>query len=155
MSDRPSTADAFGEPAPTLVDPLQDIKGVKRVARGMVLIEPEDLQSKTTIELLPEMKRARYNGRIIALGAPRLLDNGNELPHDFAVGDRVVFSMVMETFEVVVGGKRVLATDVENVMFSIDDAANLELEVNKGAEDEIRKAKRDMARARVPLALPR
>ena len=60
---------------------------------GYALIEPVEIEKKTpTGIVLPDTHEEKsQKGKIIALGAPRMTDSGQEIKPDFKVGDEVVY----------------------------------------------------------------
>jgi chaperonin GroES len=58
-----------------------------------ILIKP--LQTETTSKsgiILPENKEKPHKGEVVAVGAGKILDNGNRSPIDVQVGDVVYFT---------------------------------------------------------------
>ena len=87
--------------------PLQDRVVVRRVA--------EDERSKGGIIIPDTAKEKPQEGEVVAVGPGRIDDNGNRVPLDVAVGDRVIYSKYGGT-EVKFGGDEFLVLSARDVL---------------------------------------
>ena len=54
--------------------------------------DPEELKTKSGIVLPDAAKEKPQEGTVIAVGTGRILDNGQKVPHEVKVGDKVLYS---------------------------------------------------------------
>jgi len=62
--------------------------------RGKVVIRKDKLKDETEAGVIYQEKENRkfFTGEILSIGLPVLDNNGNPLPYDYEVGDRVMVS---------------------------------------------------------------
>ncbi len=87
--------------------PLHDRVLVKRVK--------EEEKSKGGIIIPDTAKEKPQEGEVVAVGPGRIDDNGNRVPLDVAVGDRVLYSKYGGT-EVKYGGQEFLVLSARDVL---------------------------------------
>lgn len=70
-----------------------------RLLRGRVQIRPDEEPKRigsiiipgTVVQKDPRNRTIPRTGVVMAMGAPRQTKHGHEVPHGFAVGDRVIY----------------------------------------------------------------
>ena len=60
--------------------------------RVVVKPEPEELKTKSGIVLPDSAKEKPQEGTVIAVGSGRVLDNGQKIPVEVKIGDKVIYS---------------------------------------------------------------
>ena len=75
--------------------------------------DPEELKTKSGIVLPDAAKEKPQEGTVIAVGTGRILDNGQKVPHEVKVGDKVLYSKY--------GGTEVKVEDEEYIILSERD----------------------------------
>jgi chaperonin GroES len=60
--------------------------------RVVVKPEPEEQTTKSGIVLPDSAKEKPQEGTVVAVGTGRVLDNGQRIPLDVKVGDRIIYS---------------------------------------------------------------
>jgi chaperonin GroES len=58
----------------------------------LVKPEPEELKTKSGIVLPDSAKEKPQEGTIVAVGSGRILDNGQKVPLEVKVGDKIIYS---------------------------------------------------------------
>ncbi len=72
--------------------------------------------------ILPDTAKEKpQEGRVLAVGAGRTLDNGTKLSMDVKVGDRIIYSKYSGS-EIKLEGKEYLIISEKDVLAVIDDA---------------------------------
>ncbi len=72
--------------------------------------------------ILPDTAKEKpQEGRVLAVGTGRTLDNGNKLSMDVKVGDRIIYSKYSGS-EIKLEGKEYLIISEKDVLAVIDDA---------------------------------
>jgi chaperonin GroES len=72
--------------------------------------------------ILPDTAKEKpQEGRVLAVGTGRTLDNGNKLSMDVKVGDRIIYSKYSGS-EIKVDGKEYLIISEKDVLAVFDDA---------------------------------
>jgi chaperonin GroES len=86
-----------------------------------VLIERVEADDKTTggIILPDTAKEKPKQGKVLALGEGKLLENGQRVPFQVKVGDRVLFSSYAGN-EVQVDGKEYLVMSEDDILAVVD-----------------------------------
>lgn len=82
-----------------------------------VLVEVDVEESKTTGGiLLPDTAQKKsQKGTVIAIGSGKVLDNGERLPFEVAVGDRVLFAKYSGV-DIEEGGKKFLLLSERDIL---------------------------------------
>lgn len=82
-----------------------------------VLVEVDVEESKTAGGiLLPDTAQKKsQKGTVIAIGSGKVLDNGERLPFEVAVGDRVLFAKYSGV-DIEEGGKKVLLLSERDIL---------------------------------------
>ena len=82
-----------------------------------VLVEVDVEESKTAGGiLLPDTAQKKsQKGTVIAIGSGKVLDNGERLPFEVAVGDRVLFAMYSGV-DIEEGGKKFLLLSERDIL---------------------------------------
>ena len=82
-----------------------------------ILIQPLEAETTTASGLvIPDTAKEKpQEGKVIATGPGRIDDNGNRVPLDVAVGDRVIYSKYGGT-EVKFGGDEFLVLSARDVL---------------------------------------
>ena len=82
-----------------------------------VLVEVDVEESKTAGGiLLPDTAQKKsQKGTVIAIGSGKVLDNGERLPFEVAVGDRVLFAKYSGV-DIEEGGKKFLLLSVRDIL---------------------------------------
>ena len=82
-----------------------------------VLVEVDVEESKTAGGiLLPDTAQKKYQkGTVIAIGSGKVLDNGERLPFEVAVGDRVLFAKYSGV-DIEEGGKKFLLLSERDIL---------------------------------------
>lgn len=75
--------------------------------------DPEELKTKSGIVLPDAAKEKPQEGTVIAVGTGRILDNGQKVPHEVKVGDKVLYSKY--------GGTEVKVEEEEYIILSERD----------------------------------
>jgi chaperonin GroES len=75
--------------------------------------DPEEIKTKSGIVLPDTAKEKPQEGTVIAVGTGRILDNGQKVPHEVKVGDKVLYSKY--------GGTEVKVDDEEYIILSERD----------------------------------
>jgi chaperonin GroES len=60
--------------------------------RVVVKQDPEEQKTKSGIVLPDSAKEKPSEGTVVAIGTGRILDNGQKVPHEVKVGDKVIYS---------------------------------------------------------------
>lgn len=60
--------------------------------RVIIKPEPEEIKTKSGIVLPDSAKEKPSEGTVIAVGTGRILDNGQKVPLEVKVGDKVIYS---------------------------------------------------------------
>jgi len=81
--------------------------------RVVVKPEPEEQRTKSGIVLPDTAKEKPQEGTVVAVGTGRVLDNGQKVPLEVKVGDKVIYSKY--------GGTEVKIDDEEFVILSERD----------------------------------
>ena len=91
----------------TTIKPLED----------RVLVQPLEAEQTTASGLvIPDTAKEKpQEGEVLAVGPGRVDDNGNRVPLDVAVGDKVIYSKYGGT-EVKVGGEEYLVLSARDVL---------------------------------------
>ena len=97
--------------AQTNIRPLGDRVVLKAIDR--------DEQTKSGIYLPDTAKEKPQEGTVVAVGTGKVLENGNRLPLDVKVGDRVLFSKYAGT-EVIYGGEEYLILRESDVLAIVE-----------------------------------
>ena len=82
-----------------------------------VLVEVDVEESKTAVGiLLPDTAQKKsQKGTVIAIGSGKVLDNGERLPFEVAVGDRVLFAKYSGV-DIEEGGKKFLLLSERDIL---------------------------------------
>jgi chaperonin GroES len=90
---------------------------------GRVVIKPHEPEEVTTggIVLPDTAKKKPRRGEVVAVGAGKLLDNGQRAPMELSVGDVVVYSEYAGTEITMKSGDEYVILEEESVL-AIDDA---------------------------------
>ena len=82
-----------------------------------ILVEANEAETTTAsgIVIPDTAKEKPQEGEVVAVGPGRIDDNGNRVPIDVAVGDRVIYSKYGGT-EVKVGGEDYLVLSARDVL---------------------------------------
>jgi chaperonin GroES len=75
--------------------------------------EPEEQKTKSGIVLPDTAKEKPSEGTVVAVGTGRILDNGQKVPVEVKIGDRIIYSKY--------GGSEVKINDEEFVILSERD----------------------------------
>ena len=91
----------------TTIKPLED----------RVLVQPLEAEQTTAFGLvIPDTAKEKpQEGEVVAVGPGRIDDNGNRIPLDIAVGDKVIYSKYGGT-EVKYGGEDLLVLSARDVL---------------------------------------
>jgi len=81
--------------------------------RVVVKQDPEEQRTKSGIVLPETAKEKPSEGTVVAVGTGRILDNGQKVPIEVKVGDKVIYSKY--------GGTEVKIDDEEYVVLSEKD----------------------------------
>jgi chaperonin GroES len=81
--------------------------------RVVVKPEPEEQKTKSGIVLPDTAKEKPSEGTVVAVGSGRILDNGQKVPLEVKVGDKVIYSKY--------GGTEVKIDDEEYIILSERD----------------------------------
>lgn len=81
--------------------------------RVVVKPEPEELKTRSGIVLPDSAKEKPSEGTVVAIGLGRVLDNGQKLPVEVKIGDRVIYSKY--------GGSEVKINDEEYIILAERD----------------------------------
>ena len=81
--------------------------------RVVVKPEPEEQKTKSGIVLPDTAKEKPSEGTVVAVGTGRILDNGQKVPVEVKIGDRIIYSKY--------GGSEVKINDEEFVILSERD----------------------------------
>lgn len=81
--------------------------------RVVVKPEPEEQKTKSGIVLPDTAKEKPSEGTVVAVGTGRILENGQKVPHEVKVGDKVIYSKY--------GGTEVKIDEEEFVILSERD----------------------------------
>lgn len=60
--------------------------------RVVVKPEPEEVKTRSGIVLPDSAKEKPQEGTVVAIGTGRILDNGQKVPHEVKIGDKVIYS---------------------------------------------------------------
>ena len=83
-----------------------------------VIVRPleDDVQKTPTGIIIPDTAKEKpQEGEVVAVGPGRIDDNGNRVPLDIAVGDKVIYSKYGGT-EVKYGGEDLLVLSARDVL---------------------------------------
>ncbi len=82
-----------------------------------ILVQPLEAEQTTASGLvIPDTAKEKpQEGKVVATGPGRIDDNGNRVPLDVAVGDRVIYSKYGGT-EVKYGGEELLVLSARDVL---------------------------------------
>ena len=80
-----------------------------------VLVEVDVEESKTGILLPDTAQKKSQKGTVIAIGSGKVLDNGERLPFEVAVGDRVLFAKYSGV-DIEEGGKKFLLLSERDIL---------------------------------------
>jgi chaperonin GroES len=81
--------------------------------RVVVKPEPEEQKTRSGIVLPDTAKEKPSEGTVVAIGSGRILDNGQKVPMEVKVGDKVIYSKY--------GGTEVKIDDEEYIILSEKD----------------------------------
>jgi len=81
--------------------------------RVVVQPEPEEQKTRSGIVLPDSAKERPSEGTVIAVGSGRILDNGQKVPLEVKVGDKVIYSKY--------GGNEVKIDELEYIILSEKD----------------------------------
>jgi chaperonin GroES len=81
--------------------------------RAVVQPEPEEQKTRSGIVLPDSAKERPSEGTVIAVGSGRILDNGQKVPLEVKVGDKVIYSKY--------GGNEVKIDELEYIILSEKD----------------------------------
>jgi chaperonin GroES len=81
--------------------------------RVVVKPEPEEQKTKSGIVLPDTAKEKPSEGTVVAVGTGRILDNGQKVPVEVKIGDKIIYSKY--------GGSEVKIDDEEFVILSEKD----------------------------------
>ena len=102
-----SPVERGGRPASVTIKPLEDRLVIKAV---------EAEQTTASGLVIPDTAKEKpQEGEVIAVGPGRVDDNGNRVPLDISVGDKVIFSKYGGT-EVKYGGEDLLILSARDVL---------------------------------------
>ncbi|MBU0671920.1 MAG: co-chaperone GroES [Candidatus Margulisbacteria bacterium] len=60
--------------------------------RAVVKPDPEELKTKSGIVLPDSAKEKPSEGKVVAVGSGRILDNGQKVPLEVKIGDNIIYS---------------------------------------------------------------
>ena len=60
--------------------------------RAVVKPEPEEVKTKSGIVLPDTAKEKPSEGTVVAVGGGRILDNGQKVPLEVKIGDKIIYS---------------------------------------------------------------
>ncbi len=86
--------------------------------RVVVQPKPDEQKTKSGIVLPDSAKERPSEGTVIAVGSGRILDNGQKVPLEVKIGDKVIYSKY--------GGNEVKIDDLEYVILSEKDILAIE-----------------------------
>jgi chaperonin GroES len=94
---------------------------IKPLADRVVIkvIESTEERTKSGIVLPDTAKEKPQEGEVVAVGIGRLLDNGERVAPEVAVGDRVIYSKYAGT-EVKLDGQEYLILEERNILARVD-----------------------------------
>jgi len=75
--------------------------------------DPEEIKTKSGIVLPDTAKEKPQEGTVVAVGTGRILDNGQKVPHEVKIGDKVLYSKY--------GGTEVKVEEEEYIILSERD----------------------------------
>jgi chaperonin GroES len=81
--------------------------------RVVVKPEPEEQKTKSGIVLPDSAKEKPQEGTVVAVGTGRILDNGQKVPLDVKIGDKIIYSKY--------GGTEVKIDNEEYIILSEKD----------------------------------
>lgn len=88
---------------------------------GHIIVEPQEKEAKTASGIyLPDTgdKERSEQGKVVAVGPGKMLENGTRQPIEVKAGDTVVFSYSRQ--EVTLDGKKFFVVAAEDVMAVIE-----------------------------------
>ncbi|MFA6170617.1 MAG: co-chaperone GroES [Candidatus Margulisiibacteriota bacterium] len=77
--------------------------------------DPEEIKTKSGIVLPETAKEKPSEGTIVAVGTGRILDNGQKVPHEVKIGDKVLYSKYGGT-EVKVEGEEFIILSERDIL---------------------------------------
>ena len=81
--------------------------------RVVVKAEPEEMKTRSGIVLPDSAKEKPQEGTVVAVGSGRVLDNGQRVPLEVKVGDKIIYSKY--------GGTEVKIDEEEYIILSERD----------------------------------
>ena len=81
--------------------------------RVVVKPEPEEIKTKSGIVLPDSAKEKPSEGTVVAVGSGRILDNGQKVPIEVKIGDKIIYSKY--------GGTEVKIENEEYIILSEKD----------------------------------
>lgn len=95
-------------------------QGIKVLgARIVVKIEEESDKTASGLFIVQDHKEPKFEGEVVATGGGARLENGNTMPMDVAVGDRIIYSR-MAGVPVTYNGEKLLVINERDVIAIIE-----------------------------------
>ena len=89
---------------------------VSTAARGPIVVKAVEEQTTASGLVIPDSAKEKpQEGEVLAIGPGRIDDNGNRVPLDVAVGDRVIYSKYGGT-EVKYDGEELLILSARDIL---------------------------------------
>ncbi len=83
--------------------------------RVVVKPEPEEVKTKSGIVLPDSAKEKPQEGTVVAVGTGRILDNGQKVPHEVKVGNKIIYSKYGGT-EVKIDGEEYIILSERDIL---------------------------------------
>lgn len=95
-------------------------EGIKVLgARIVVKVEEESNKTASGLIIMRDTQEPKYEGEVVGVGGGARLENGNTMPMDVAVGDRVIYS-AMAGVPVNYNGENLLVINERDVVAVIE-----------------------------------